>query len=190
MPITRGDSREHRPDLNHGRLALMVAQQAGMPLLRPPRRGKSREVHACGQVLQAPLAPVQTTDGLTDLVADRALSSADNRQPCAATKRTGITRVPATLQAAQPALAQVDPPDRAPLLAGYRSRVWSAHDGGVAQRGVLIASEPRQAPAQRTGDTPLLTHRAQAVHAFTTLGRLTLACAAEARQALATLGRG
>jgi transposase len=98
--------------------------------------------------------------------------------------------VPATRQAAQQALAQVDPQALAPLLEGYRSRVLSSHDGGVAQRWVLIASEHRQAPAQRTVDQQLLTPRAHEVHAFKKLGRMTFACEADARQALAPFVRG
>jgi hypothetical protein len=75
-------------------------------------------------------------------------------------------------------------------MEGYRDRVVSSHDGGVVQRWGLIASEPRQAPGQRTVAQPLLTHRAQEVQAFKKRCRMTLACEAEARQVLATVGRG
>jgi transposase len=73
MHITRGDSRDHRPDLNHVMLALKVEPQAGIPLLRPPLSGHSSDVQEGGQVIRAHLAPLQTTDGLPSLVAGRAL---------------------------------------------------------------------------------------------------------------------
>jgi len=73
MHITRGYSREHRPDLNHVMLALIVEPQAGIPRLRPPRSGNSRDVQACGQVIRTHIAPLHTTSGVTDIVADRAL---------------------------------------------------------------------------------------------------------------------
>lgn len=56
MPSTRGDRREPRRDLNHGRLAWMVEPQAGLPVLRPPLRGHRREAHACGPVVKDHLA--------------------------------------------------------------------------------------------------------------------------------------
>ena len=188
--ITRGSSREHRPDLHQVMLELMVEPQPGIPLLMEPLRGHSSDAPEFGQVIQAHLAPLQTTDGLTSLVADRALYSADHLQQFAETTLTWITRVPATLQEAQQALAQADPQDLAPLTEGSRDRVLASPDGGVAQRWVLIASEHRQAQAPRTVDQQLLPHRAQDVKAFRKLCRMTFACEAEARQALATFVRG
>jgi transposase len=73
VPITRGYSRDHRPDLNHVMVELMVEHQAGMPLLLQPRRGNRRDAHDFGDVVGAHVQPLQTADGLTDLVADRAL---------------------------------------------------------------------------------------------------------------------
>ena len=55
---------------------------------------------------------------------------------------------------------------------------------------MLIASEHRQAQAQRTVDKQLLTPSAQEVKAFKKLCRMPFACEADARQALATCGRG
>jgi transposase len=83
--ITRGYSREHRPDLNHVMLALLIEHQAGMPVLMTPRSGNSRDVKAFGQVVSEHIAPWQTTYGPTDLVADSALYSAANLQRCAHT---------------------------------------------------------------------------------------------------------
>ena len=56
MHITRGYSREHRPDLNQVMLELMVEPQAGIPVLMPPLSGHSREVNECGHVIKAYIA--------------------------------------------------------------------------------------------------------------------------------------
>jgi transposase len=188
--ITRGYSRDHRPDLNQVMLELMVEHQAGLPLLMQPLSGNSSDAQEFGQVIKEHLAQLQTTYGLTYLVADSALYSADNLQKFAETKLKWITRVPATLQEAQQALAEANPQGLAPLTEGYRYRVLSSHYGGVAQRWVLIASEHRQAQAQRTVDKHLLTHSAQEVKAFKKLCCRPFACEADARQALATFVRG
>jgi transposase len=50
MHITRGSSRDHRPDLNQVMLELMVEHQAGIPVLMQPLSGNSSDAHEFGQV--------------------------------------------------------------------------------------------------------------------------------------------
>jgi transposase len=188
--ITRGYSRDHRPDLNQVMLDLIVEHQAGIPVLMKPVSGNSNDAPAFGQIIQEHIAQLHTTDGTTYLVADSALYSEDNLQRLSETRLQWITRVPATLSEAQAALAQADPQTMAPLPDGYRYRTLTSTDGGVAQRWVLISSEQRLPQAQRTVDKQLLTHRAQEVKACKRLGRTAFACAADAQQALATFEHG
>lgn len=188
--ITRGYSRDHRPDLNQVMLELIVEHQAGIPVLMQPLSGNSSDAHEFGQVIKEHSAQLQTTYGLTYLVADSALYSEDNLQKFAATRLKWITRVPATLHEAQQALAQAGPQGMAPLTEGYRYHVWPSSYGGVAQRWVLIYSEPRQPQAQRTVDKQLLKQSAQEIHAWKKLCRTAFACEADARQALATFAQG
>src|SRR5262245_54989388 len=131
-------------------LELIVEHQAGIPVLMQPLSGNSRDAPAFGQVIKDHIAQLHTTYGMTYLVADSALYSADNLQKLAETQLQWITRVPATLAEAQAILAQADPQTMAPLTEGYRYRVVPSSYGGVAQRWVLIHSEWRQAQAQRT----------------------------------------
>jgi transposase len=169
---------------------LMVEHQAGLPILMKPLSGKSSEVHECSHVVREHLAQLPTTYATTYRGAESALSSAANLQQLAETHITWMTRVPATLSDAQAALAQAEAHTMAPLTEGERSRVGPSPSGGGEQRWVRIDSEPRQAQAQRTVDTQRLTHRAQAMHAFTPRSRTPFACAADARPALATFVAG
>ena len=93
-------------------------------------------------------------------------------------------RVPATVSAAQVALAQADPPVMAPLPGGYRDHELTSRYGGVEPRWVVIDSEARQPQAQRTADKQLRQQTDKEVKAFKTVCRTTCACEAEARQAL------
>jgi transposase len=101
-----------------------------------------------------------------------------------------MTRVPATLRAAQEALAQADPQTTTPLIAGYRAHELVSTYGGVAQRWVLIDSQPRQPQARRTVDKQRLQHRAQEVDAVKKLCDTAFACEADAQQALSTCAQG
>jgi transposase len=182
--ITRGYSRDHRPDLNQVMLELVVEHQAGIPVLMQPLSGNSHDGKAFGQVVSDHIAQLHTPANPTYLVADSALYSADNLHKLAETSLTWITRVPATLTEAQAVLAQANPQTMAPLTEGYRYHVVPSSYGGVAQRWVLIHSEPRQPQAQRTVDKQWLKQSADEVKAFKTLCRTAFACEADAHQAL------
>jgi transposase len=132
---------------------------------------------------------LHTTYCLTYLVADRALYREANLEKLAQTQMKWITRVPATLHEAQAALAQADPQAMVSLTEGYRAHELTSTYGGVEQRWVLIYSEARQAPAQRTVDKQLRQQSDQEVKALKKLCGVTFACEADARQALATFAQ-
>jgi transposase len=182
--ITRGYSRDQRPDLNQVMLDLIGENQAGIPVLMKPLSGNSSDAHDFGQIITDPMTQLQLTYGTTWLVADSALYSAENLQKLAETRLKWITRVPATLREAQAVLAQADPQTMTPLTEGYRYHVVRSSYGGVKQRWVLIHSEPRQPQAQRTVDKQWLKQSAHEVKAFKTLCRTAFACEADAQQAL------
>lgn len=96
VPITQGDSRDHRPDLNPVMWELIVEHQAGIPVRRKPLSGNSSDGKAFGHIVHEHMAQLQTTYGTTYLVADSALYSADNLQQLAETHSQWIPRVPAT----------------------------------------------------------------------------------------------
>ena len=150
----------------------------------------SSDAHEFGQVIKEHLAQLQTTYGLTYLVADSALYSADNLQKFAETNLKWITRVPATLREAQQVLAQADPHNMAPLTEGYRYHVLPSRYGGIAQRWMVVYSEHRHVQAQHTIDKHLLKQGQQEIAAFQRLRRMTFACEADAQQALATFTQG
>ena len=183
---TRGESRDHRPDVNQVMLELIVEHQAGIPLLMKPLSGNSSDAHDFGEVIGAHVQQLHTTYGVSYLVADSALYSAANLQTLAQTAMKWISRVPATLSEAQATLAQVDPQALAPLTEGYRYAESTSTYGGVEQRWVLMYSEPRQAQVQRTIDKQLHKQSDKEVKAFQHLCRTTFACEADARQALGT----
>jgi transposase len=118
VPITRGYSRDHRPDFKQVMLELMVEHQAGIPLLMKPLSGNSRDTQGFGEAVRLHVKQWQTTDGLTSLVADSALYREANLEKLAQTQMQWITRVPATLRDAQTALAQADPPAMVSLQEG------------------------------------------------------------------------
>jgi transposase len=188
--ITKGYSRDHRPDLNHVMLELIVEPQAGIPVLMKPLNGHGSDAQEFGPVIRAHIEPLHTTYGATYLVADSALYRATTLAQLAHTKMKWITLVPATLSEAQAVLADADPQAMTPLAEGYHYHALTSTYGGVEQRWVLIDSVPRQPQAQRTVDQQLRQQSDTAVKALKKLCRTPLACEADARQALAAFAQG
>ena len=59
--ITRGSSRDHRPDLNQVMLDLSVEHQAGMPLLMQPLSGHRSDGQHFGQIVTEPITHLHPT---------------------------------------------------------------------------------------------------------------------------------
>lgn len=187
--VTQGYSRDHRPDLNHVMLELMVEHQAGIPVLMKPLSGNSSDATDFGQVVRDHLAQLHITYGTTYVVADCALYNAENLQTLADTGTKWITRVPATLTEAQEILAEVTPETMPALTEGYRYDALASSYGGVEQRWIVIYSERRQPQAQRTVDKRWLKHSEHEAKVFQKLCRTAFACEADATQALETFER-
>jgi transposase len=182
--ITRGYSRDHRPDLNQVILELIVEHQAGIPLLMKPLSGNQQDAPAFGEVINHHIDQLQATYGSAYVVADCALYSEENLEKLAQTQMKWITRAPATVKEVQAALSQADPQNMTPLKEGYRYQRLTSCYGGVDQRWALIYSEHRQGQAQRTLNKQWLKQSTQEVHAFKKLCRTSFACSADAQQAL------
>jgi transposase len=188
--LTKGDSRDHRPDLNQVMLALIVEHQAGIPVLMKPRSGHSSDATDFGQTVSKPIKPLQTTYGTTSLVADSALYREDHLGKRRDTPAKWITPVPATLSDVQLALSPVEPDTMSPLKTGYRYKTLRSTYGHVPQRGLLISSALRRLQAQRTGHKRWLKHREKEAHAFQKRCRTDFACEADALQAVTTCEPG
>jgi transposase len=187
--ITRGYSRDHRPDLNQVMLELIVEHQAGIPILMKPLSGNSSDAQEFGHVIRAHIEQLHTTYGATYVVADSALYSEANLTTLAQTPMKWITRVPATVSEARAVLAHADPQALAPLQEGYRYQELTSTYGGVEQRWLLIYSEPRQPQAQRTVDKQLRQQSDTDGKAWKKLCSTTFACEADARQALSAFAQ-
>jgi transposase len=184
--LTKGYSRDHRPDLNQVMLELIVEHQAGIPLLMKPLSGNRSDPQEFGHLVRDHIAQLHNTYGTTYVVADSALYSEDNLTLLNDIPTKWITRVPGTLNEVKAALAQADPEQMTPLKAGYRGQTLTSTYGGVAQRWLLIESQPRRPQARRTVNKRWLTHSEKEVKAFGKLCRREFACQADARQALET----
>lgn len=86
--ITQGYSRDHRPDLNQVMLELIIAHQAGIPVLMKPLSGNSSDAQEFGHVIRTHIEQLRTTYAAPYVVADSALYSEANLATLAQTEIT------------------------------------------------------------------------------------------------------
>jgi transposase len=181
--LTRGYSRDHRPDLNQAILQLIVDRQAGLPLLMQPLNGNAEDKTSFRQTLQAYLGQLHTTYELAYIVADSALYTAETLPLLTAT--AWITRVPATLTEARAVLRQAKPQTMTRLDEHTRYQTLTSTYAGVSQRWLVVYSKPAHQRALHTVHRQCLKQTEADGKAFAALCGQTFACAADAEQALA-----
>ncbi len=182
--ITRGYSRDHRPDLNQVALQLICEQQAGLPLLMEPLSGNNSDKVSFRQTIQAHIAQLQSTVSLEYLVADSALYTAETLSRMQ--DFFWITRVPETLNLAQFMIASV-----APDLMKDRQVACSiglcTQYAELRQRWLIIYSPEAYERAQHTVNKAFLKKTQAELKAFEKLCQQSFSSEIEAHHALIDL---
>lgn len=182
--ITQGYSRDHRPDLNQVVLQLISEHQAGIPLLMEPLSGNSSDKTSFRQTLNDHIEQLHAGVGLSLVVADSALYTAETLQDLGSFP--WVTRVPATVGGTRELILAVsdewmlDQPERAFTVLG-------SNYGGVNQRWLIVYTQAARVRAGQTVNKQHLKQSQAEYNAFTALANQTFACVADAQAALAKL---
>jgi transposase len=183
--ITKGYSRDHRPDLNQLVLTLIAENQAGIPTLMKPLSGNSSDAGDFRVVVKEHVKQLQEAHHIGYLVADSALYNEETLKAMQAAGIKWITRVPATLAEAKAVLASVDLTKMMPLAEGYSYQALSSEYAGVAQRWLLIYSKAAHEAAQTQVRKELQRQSEADSKTWAKLMRQEFACLEDAKQALA-----
>ncbi len=182
--ITKGYSRDHRPDLNQVVLQLITDNQAGIPLWMEALSGNSNDKESFRQTLNAHLEQLHEGVGLSLIVADSALYTAETLQDLGSFP--WITRVPETIGGTKELILAVSDewmqtqPERAYTVLG-------ANYGGIKQRWLVVYTQGARERAEQTVDRQHLKNSKVDYKAFSALAKRTFACVADAEAALAVL---
>lgn len=186
LHLTKGYSRDHRPDLNRAAnrqvvLNLIVDNQAGIPLHMEALDGNSSDKLVFRETITTYIGQLQNVTGFTYLVTD----SAGYTQETMATYHEQvkwISRVPETLSDCQALMASSE--DLHPLVTGYHYRSIYTEQAGDKQRWLLVFS---QEAYQREVKTLKKTYHKQSLReykAFLKLSQQPFACEQDALKAL------
>ena len=149
MPITPGSSREHRPDVQQAVVALMVAQDGGIPWVRPRGDGQTADLEVFQARTQALRAAVQQAPRPRSWSADATRSHEDHAIQL---RHLGcITRSPHPMGAVSEAITPALAWDRGPRLDDHtRSQRLERCPDGMAPRGRVVSSPAALARAEAT----------------------------------------
>jgi transposase len=181
VQITKGYSRDHRPELNQVVTQLICDNQAGIPLFMASLSGNSSDQTSFRETISAHVEQLRTEVGLNYIVADSALYNEATLQEL--NDFGWISRVPETIGWARELTVAV----AGDLLHSREELAYRAlctTYGGIRQRWLVIYT---RAAHQRAEQTLRKRHCRQGeveLKAFGRLQRTAFACEADAQAAL------
>lgn len=186
--ITRGYSRDGKPELNQVALELIHEHQASLPVAMQVLDGNQNDHKTMCRSVGTHIEQLRAV-GIGMLVKDSAGYSDNALQAHEEADLKWIMRVPATLAEAKRLLKEVDPKTLQPLVEGYRYVALRSEYAGVSQRWLLIQSEAAKVRASKTLTRQLLKTTEAERRAFEKLCRRDFACEQDARRALEAFQR-
>jgi len=180
--ITKGYSRDHRPDLNQVSLQLIVEQQAGIPLLMRSISGNSVDTKAFNETFEGHINQLKGELPITYITGDAALYTKDNIKSLSS-DYYWISRVPESIALAKKAIHS-----SAEGLAGQNQEraiaCITSDYGDVQQRWLVIHTQAGKERAIETVSKQLLKLTTEEQKTFKQLCRQRFACEADAIAAL------
>ena len=187
IQITKGYSRDHRPDLNQVVLQLITDGQAGIPVLMAPLSGNNSDQTSFRATINAHIEQLKVDVFLECLVADSALFNE------ASLKTLGdfpwISRVPETILAAKELIATVADD----LVQTGEDQAYCAVGvvyAGIKQRWLVMYSQAAQHRAEKTLRRQHLKQGHADLQAFSRLRHQVFACTEDAEAALTKFEKG
>ncbi len=176
--ITKGYSRDHRPDLNQVSLQLIVEQQAGIPLLMRSISGNCVDTKAFNETFEGHMDQLKKELPITYIIGDAALYTKDNIQTLSP-DYYWISRVPESIALAKEAIHSsaetLAKQDKERAIACVTSNY-----GDIQQRWLIIHTRAGKERAIETVKKQLLKLTTKEQKVFKKLCHQTFSCEADA----------
>ena len=184
IKITRGYSRDHRPELNQVVLNLITENQAGIPLYMQACSGNAQDTETFKKTVKAHLKSLKAAYKNTYFIADAALYVTDTIKALAEEEQLFITRVPQKLKEAKSVLANLDGVTWTELRDGYAGTWHESSYGGVQQRWLIIRSAHAKHREKHILDALISKKTEASLKNYKKLCRKAFACETDASSAL------
>ena len=181
VKITKGYSRDHRPDLNQVGLQLIVENQAGIPLVMQALDGNSSDKNTFSAAINTHVKQIQTDLGIEYIVGDSALYTAKSLEEMK--DIFWISRVPETLSDAKYIIEEMSPQLMVDIHQEASSSVCMDY-AGVQQRWVVNYSPQAYQRALKSVNKQCLELSMREFKKFEKLCQNEFACEKDAIKAL------
>ncbi len=180
IEITRGYSKDYRPDLNQVVLSLITAQRSTLPVWLEVLSGNSSDKKSFPRSVKAYFEQF-ATGTMPYLVMDSAGYSQENLQEIE--KICWLMRVPETIQQARQAIEEIDQMQMIELASGYWGKEIASEYGEVKQRWLVIFSQTAYQREVRTLGKRQTKELEKVQSAWRKLCRTTYNCEADGHKA-------
>ena len=184
IQITKGYSRDHRPELNQVVLNLICENQSGIPVYMKPASGNINDMEGFKEIVKSHIKSLRAAQSCRYLVADAALYVKETIIELSELEQLFITRVPQKLSEAKTLINQASDLDFEDIGNGYSGAWHQSNYGNVKQKWLLVHSE--QARKRETYSlTKRMLKKAEAERkTFKKLSQQKFACQYDAQQAI------
>lgn len=182
--ITKGYSRDHRPDLNQVVLNLICENQSGIPVYMKPASGNINDMEGFKKIVKSHIKSLKAAQSSRYLVADAALYVKETIQHLDTIKQLFITRVPQKLKETKLLIAKAPSLSFTEITEGYQGVWYESNYGGVAQKWLLIRSEQALKREYHNLNKRMLKQSEQGRKAFKKLSQQEYACDVDALKAV------
>jgi transposase len=181
--ITKGYSRDHRPDLNQVALELIAENQASLPLSMKALSGNASDKTSFQEAVKRHVSSLQGV-GMEVVVSDSAGYSQGTIRALQDLSVTWVMSVPSTLKEAKRLVEGLNTSEFVPLTEGYQYARLETSYAGVEQRWLIIRSEAARERAAKTAHRQLFKRSERERKAFDALCREEFLCEEDAWRAL------
>ena len=184
IKLTRGYSRDHRPDLNQVVLNLITENQAGIPVYMQAANGNTNDSEGFKKIVKSHVSSLKAAQKSRYFIADAALYSAETISALDIQNQLFITRVPQKLKEAKAIIATINDIKFEALDNGYSGAWFESDYGDVKQRWLLVRSEQANKRERHLLNKRLFNNSMASHKSFKKLCKQRFACPIDAQTQL------
>lgn len=182
--LTKGYSRDHRPELNQVILNLIIENQAGLPIYMQACSGNTNDSENFKKLVKSHIGSLKSVQRSRYFIGDAALYVAETIQSLQKQKQLFITRMPQKFKEAKTILSTYSKDSFIDIESGYSGTWYESDYGEVLQKWLLIKSEQAGKRERHTQKKSILKNTQVSMKSFKKVCQKTYACQSDALSAL------
>lgn len=183
IKITKGYSRDHRPELNQAVLQVITSNQGNLPLFMQAASGNSSDKTAFAEIISEHIKSFQNAVGNRYFVGDSALYTPRSITALDEADSLFVTRVPGQISKEKELIESTSVEKMSELTDGYKGKEFDVTYADIKQRWIVIFSESAYKRECQTLLKNFAKGSEKEMKAFEKLSKQTFSCVIDAKKA-------